>query len=261
MSELLPCPFCGEAAFFERWMPDNDGRIYCQSCVASLPVIARQSDANAIAAWNRRAPQAVKQSLTNAEETRLRAEVASLRAALGQQPPAEGAEPVGCPIPGMCAGVAAHAASYAAGAKAMREMAAKEADCGCLNRDAVLSAETKSDRWRACPRDPCGAVDAAAIRALPLPAVASAWRDMDDKPPQPMPVLYWFGKRWWHQSDGTPAKMDPVRDPAERTEAGWWNGEEWCESGTGHDLFEPWKEDRDLPTHWLPLPAAPEEGG
>lgn len=47
-----------------------------------------------------------------------------------------------------------------------RERCAVEVDCGCLNRDAVLSAETKVDRWRACPRDPCGAEIAAAIRAL-----------------------------------------------------------------------------------------------
>lgn len=46
-----------------------------------------------------------------------------------------------------------------------REACAVEADCGCLNRDAVLSANTKADRWRACPRDPCGAETAAAIRA------------------------------------------------------------------------------------------------
>lgn len=51
-------------------------------------------------------------------------------------------------------------------AAAERERCAREVDCGCLNRDAVLTAETKADRWRACPRDPCGAVEAAAIRAL-----------------------------------------------------------------------------------------------
>lgn len=51
-------------------------------------------------------------------------------------------------------------------AAAERERCAREVDCGCINRDAVLSAETKADRWRACPRDPCGAVEAAAIRAL-----------------------------------------------------------------------------------------------
>ena len=36
------------------------------------------------------------------EIARLRAEVASLRVTLGQQPPTEGVEPVGCPLPGMC---------------------------------------------------------------------------------------------------------------------------------------------------------------
>ena len=42
-----------------------------------------------------------------AEIVRLRAEVASMRVTLGQQPPAEGAEPIGCPLPGMCSMVAA----------------------------------------------------------------------------------------------------------------------------------------------------------
>lgn len=57
MSDVKPreCPFCGGDAFLERWMPDNDGRIYCQSCVASLPVTCQQSDAAALTAWNRRA--------------------------------------------------------------------------------------------------------------------------------------------------------------------------------------------------------------
>ncbi len=36
------------------------------------------------------------------EITRLRAEVASLRASLGQAPAREGAEPIGCPVPGAC---------------------------------------------------------------------------------------------------------------------------------------------------------------
>jgi len=85
------------------------------------------------------------------------------------------------------------------------------------------------------------------------------WQDIATaRPPHPMPVLYFFGNRRWHKSDGTPASLDPVRDPAERTEAGWWNGEEWCESGTGHDVFEPWRDDMDKPTHWTPLhPPAP----
>ena len=145
-------------------------------------------------------------------------------------------------------------AAYRAGAAEMRERAAETAEkavwCPCGGPPCQTPA------GHGCGVSPAEGVEvAAAIRALPLPA--SGWRDMDDKPPRPMPVLYWFGKRWWHNADGTRATLDPTRDPAERTEAGWWSGEEWRESGTGHDLFEPWREERDLPTAWMPLPAAP----
>jgi hypothetical protein len=64
----------------------------------------------------------------------------------------------------------AHAAGFRAGAEAMREAAAQDADCGCPERDAVLAAKPKSAaRWQACGREPCGALTAADIRALPLP--------------------------------------------------------------------------------------------
>ncbi|KAB2858660.1 MAG: hypothetical protein F9K41_00095 [Sphingopyxis terrae] len=44
--------------------------------------------------------------------------------------------------------------------------AARMVDCACECRDAVLAAKTKVDRWNACGRDPCGALDAADIRAM-----------------------------------------------------------------------------------------------
>jgi hypothetical protein len=50
--------------------------------------------------------------------------------------------------------------------RAALEEAAREIDCGCECRDVVLAAKTKADRARACGRDPCSALDAAAIRAL-----------------------------------------------------------------------------------------------
>ena len=48
---------------------------------------------------------------------------------------------------------------------AVREDIARELDCACDCRDAVLAATTKTDRWRACGRDPCSALDARDIRA------------------------------------------------------------------------------------------------
>ncbi len=52
---------------------------------------------------------AARQHLPRAldEIERLTAEVASLRASLGQQPAGDGAEPIGCPCPGACSASAA----------------------------------------------------------------------------------------------------------------------------------------------------------
>jgi len=44
------------------------------------------------------------------------------------------------------------------------EEAAREIDCGCEHRDAVLAA-TGADRWKYCG-DPCAALDAREVRAL-----------------------------------------------------------------------------------------------
>jgi hypothetical protein len=60
------------------------------------------------------------------------------------------------------------APGWEAGAEAMREAAACNIDCVCECRDAVLAAKRDAERWRACGCDPCGALEAAAIRALPL---------------------------------------------------------------------------------------------
>jgi len=46
------------------------------------------------------------------------------------------------------------------------EDAARMVDCACECREAVLTANTRVERWTACGRDPCGALDAAAIRAM-----------------------------------------------------------------------------------------------
>jgi len=46
---------------------------------------------------------------------------------------------------------------------------------------------------------------------------------------------------------------------AERSDLGYWGGEEWCYSCTNHAVFEfPDDEtDNGKPTHWMPLPASP----
>lgn len=67
----------------------------------------------------------------HAEIQRLRYEVASLRATLGMSPAADGAEPIGCPAPGMCAAVDAVARE--------REACAKVADDAPFN-DAIIRA-------------------------------------------------------------------------------------------------------------------------
>jgi hypothetical protein len=46
------------------------------------------------------------------------------------------------------------------------EEAARMVDCGCECREAVLSATTETERWSTCGCDPCGALVAAAIRAM-----------------------------------------------------------------------------------------------
>ena len=83
---------------------------------------------------------------------------------------------------------------------------------------------------------------------------------MTDKPTHPMPVLYWFGKRWWHQADGTPANFDPVRDPAERTEAGsGGTARNGAKPALGTTCLSRGGKNGTCPPAWQPLPAAPEE--
>jgi hypothetical protein len=69
-------------------------------------------------------------------------------------------------------------AAYQAGAEAMREAAAQNADCECgIRRDAVL-ARLESGVARKARNNPCSdvclALNAAAIRALPLPKMETS---------------------------------------------------------------------------------------
>ena len=53
MSDLKPCPFCGnEAAYVRHTGTETD--VYCQNCAVLGPLILRNDEEEAIAAWNTR---------------------------------------------------------------------------------------------------------------------------------------------------------------------------------------------------------------
>jgi hypothetical protein len=49
--------------------------------------------------------------------------------------------------------------------------------------------------------------------------------------------------------------IEPYRDC--RRELGYWDGETFCELGTGHSCFESWRDPDQMPTHWRELGPAP----
>lgn len=84
------------------------------------------------------------------------------------------------------------------------------------------------------------------------------WRPIEEAPDEPMAVALLFANREWTDMSGAPAVFEGFRDHAERVEVGFWDGSAWCEAGTAHDCFEPWRvENDDTPTHWTPLPLPP----
>ena len=52
--------------------------------------------------------------------------------------------------------------------------------------------------------------------------------------------------------------MNPNRVQAEVIEVAFCDDGDVCEAGTGHSMFEPWRGLEGKPTHWMPLPLAPE---
>jgi hypothetical protein len=68
-------------------------------------------------------------------------------------------------------------AAFAAGAEAMRRAAADETDCGCAIRNTVIATmrcDGERKAQRLCSLDVCLALQAAAIRALPLPKMETS---------------------------------------------------------------------------------------
>lgn len=90
------------------------------------------------------------------------------------------------------------------------------------------------------------------------------WQPIATKPRAAMPILLYFGKlKFRNYEDEPPVEFPPYRE--ERVEVGFWDGEAWRRSGTGHDVFEFWGmegySEEIFPTHWQPLPKPPEASG
>lgn len=77
----------------------------------------------------------------------------------------------------------------------------------------------------------------------------AVWKTFAEKPLRPMMVEYYHGN--WPLFEAMP----PYRD--ERRAIGFFDGKRFCELGTGHDMFESWKQQEDYPTHWRQAAESP----
>jgi hypothetical protein len=91
----------------------------------------------------------------------------------------------------------------------------------------------------------------------PPAAPDNGWQPIETAPEKPMQVVFYSSRLILHDQDNNPVSpiFAPYRDEA--FSLGFWDGESWCEMGTGHELFESWHRKDDMPTHWRPVPAAP----
>lgn len=91
------------------------------------------------------------------------------------------------------------------------------------------------------------------------------WQPIEIVPDRPQPVVFYSATRTWTDQNGTiygefgsPCCLkEPYRD--ERADIGYWDGKAWRWNGTGHKVweFDYHTGDKDLPTHWMPLPEPP----
>jgi hypothetical protein len=94
----------------------------------------------------------------------------------------------------------------------------------------------------------------------PLPQSAGGtWKALSEFEVIPDgPVLLYFGARQWRTADGAAAQLDTVRDYVERAGAAFAEAGDIFEAGTAHSVWEDWRFPCNVPTHWMPMPAAPE---
>jgi hypothetical protein len=75
------------------------------------------------------------------------------------------------------------------------------------------------------------------------------WQPIEITPPAPVAVELYYAKL------DDALVIEPYRDC--RRELGYWDGETFCELGTGHCCFESWRDPDQMPTHWRELGPAP----
>jgi hypothetical protein len=72
------------------------------------------------------------------------------------------------------------------------------------------------------------------------------WHPINRPPDEPAQVELFFGN--------APYEGDDARWPKDmRRQIGYWDGKTWREMGTNHEVFESWKDQCQLPTHWRML--------
>ena len=76
------------------------------------------------------------------------------------------------------------------------------------------------------------------------------WQPIETAP-KDGPVLLYFAAMQFQMIDG-------MRAHVERTAVGFCDDGDVCEQGTGHSLFEDWRDPEIRPTHWMPLPEPPQ---
>jgi hypothetical protein len=86
----------------------------------------------------------------------------------------------------------------------------------------------------------------------------SEWQSFDDPPSEKVMVELFFGNLVLRDQRGEVTEMPPWRDC--RRELGYWDGENFCDLNTGHEIPEYWRDDDPMhkPTHWRALPPGPQ---
>ena len=83
------------------------------------------------------------------------------------------------------------------------------------------------------------------------------WQPIETAPKYNVPVLLYFGRRAWRDTNGMPVNLDAVREIVERTEVAFCDDGDILECGTAHSVWEEWRGPENMPTHWMPLPPPP----